>query len=91
MVGYSLLTAMALTTLVPWRIRPAGTPLSNLLPTRTGPLWTDQRASSARPRVSISIEPVALAPVAEAKLPVVFPGYLLPDDGPDEEPAHAGY
>jgi hypothetical protein len=29
--------------------------------------------------------------VADAKLPVVFPGYLLPDDGPDAEQAHAGY
>ncbi len=91
MVGYTLLTAMALTTLVPWRIRPAGTPLANLLPTRTGPLWTDQPASNAPPLVSISIEPVALAPMAKAKHPVVFPGYLLPDDGLDEEPAHAGY
>ena len=91
MVGYTLLTVMALTTLLPWRITPAGTPLSNMLPTRTGPLWTDQPTSSAPPRVSISIEPVALAPAAEAKHPVVFPGYLLPHDGPVEEPSHAGY
>ena len=91
MVGYTLMTAVALTTLVPWGVRPAGTPLSNPLPTGTGYLRADHRASTAPPLVSISFEPVALAPVAEAKLPVVFPGYLLPDDGPDAEPAHAGY
>jgi hypothetical protein len=43
----------------------------------------------SRPTVSISIEPAALAPYAEAESPVVFPGYLLPDDS-GEEPAHAG-
>jgi hypothetical protein len=42
-----------------------------------------------RPTISISIEPAALAPYADAESPVVFPGYLLPDDG-CEEPAHAG-
>jgi hypothetical protein len=47
------------------------------------------RVLGARPTISISIEPAALAPYAEADSPVVFPGYLLPDDG-GEEPAHAG-
>jgi hypothetical protein len=47
------------------------------------------RVAGARPTISISIEPAALAPYAEAESPVVFPGYLLPDDG-GEEPAHAG-
>jgi hypothetical protein len=42
-----------------------------------------------RPTISISIEPAALVPYAGAESPVVFPGYLLPDDG-GEEPAHAG-
>jgi hypothetical protein len=46
-------------------------------------------ALAAPPAISISIEPAALAPYAEAESPVVFPGYLLPDDG-CEEPAHAG-
>jgi hypothetical protein len=41
------------------------------------------------PAISISIEPAGLAPYAGAESPVVFPGYLLPDDG-CEEPAHAG-
>ncbi len=47
------------------------------------------QAVGSRPTVSISIEPAALAPYAEAESPVVFPGYLLPDDG-GEESAHAG-
>jgi hypothetical protein len=40
--------------------------------------------------ITITIEPSAglTAPV-DAETPVVFPGYLLPDDGV-EEPAHAG-
>jgi len=41
------------------------------------------------PTISISIEPAALAPHVEAGSPVVFPGYLLPDDS-SEERAHAG-
>jgi hypothetical protein len=41
------------------------------------------------PTISLSIDPAALAPYAEVESPVVFPGYLLPDDG-CEEPAHAG-
>lgn len=91
MVAYTLLTAMVLTTLVPWGIKPARAPLSNLMPTLTRPSWPDQPSTSAPPFVSISNEPVALAPASEATLPVVFPGYLLPDDGPDEEPFDAGY
>jgi hypothetical protein len=47
------------------------------------------RVAAAPPAISISIEPAALAPYAEAESPVVFPGYLLPDDG-GEVPAHAG-
>jgi hypothetical protein len=46
-------------------------------------------AAAHPPSISISIEPAALAPYADAESPVVFPGYLLPDDG-CEEPAHAG-
>lgn len=45
--------------------------------------------SAPPPAISISIEPAVMAPYAEAESPVVFPGYLLPDDG-CEEPAHAG-
>jgi hypothetical protein len=47
------------------------------------------RAERERPTISISIEPATLAPYAEAESPVVFPGYLLPDDS-GEEPVHAG-
>ena len=41
------------------------------------------------PVISISIEPVGLTPTFDPEPPVVFPGYLLPDDG-SEEPVHAG-
>jgi hypothetical protein len=47
------------------------------------------RIAAPAPAISISIEPAVLAPYADAESPVVFPGYLLPDDG-CEEPAHAG-
>jgi hypothetical protein len=30
--------------------------------------------------VVLSIEPAALGPAAEATVPVIFPGYVLPDD-----------
>ena len=46
-------------------------------------------AVAPAPAIRISIEPAGLAPCAGAGAPVVFPGYLLPDDG-CEEPAHAG-
>jgi hypothetical protein len=38
---------------------------------------------------AIAIGPAIGAPVADAEVPVVFPGYLLPDDSL-EEPAHEG-
>jgi hypothetical protein len=38
---------------------------------------------------TIAIGPAIGAPVADAEVPVVFPGYLLPDDS-REEPAHEG-
>jgi hypothetical protein len=41
------------------------------------------------PVISISIEPVAGSSCSEAEPPVVFPGYLLPDND-SEGPAHAG-
>jgi hypothetical protein len=41
------------------------------------------------PVISISIEPVAGASCSEPEPPVVFPGYLLPDND-SEGPAHAG-
>jgi hypothetical protein len=41
------------------------------------------------PMISLSIEPAAYAPQGHVEPPVVFPGYLLPDDG-SEEPVHVG-
>lgn len=46
-------------------------------------------ATAPPPAVTISIEPTLSSPFRGAESPVVFPGYLLPDDG-CEEPAHAG-
>lgn len=53
-----------------------------------------ERQSSAGPLgtmpvVVLSIESVAGAPAADAEVPIVFPGYVLPDDSL-EEPAHEG-
>lgn len=90
-VGYILLTVFALTNLISSQSMPAGMLLSSLLPKRSELNRTNLPASSAPPLISISIEPVALVPSAEASHKVVFPGYLLPDDGPEEEPADAGY
>jgi hypothetical protein len=45
--------------------------------------------TNAPPVVVLSIEPALGAPVSDAEIPVVFPGYLLPDDSL-EEPAHEG-
>lgn len=41
------------------------------------------------PVITISLDPTVLVPAREGEPPVVFPGYLLPDDG-SEEPANAG-
>jgi hypothetical protein len=38
---------------------------------------------------AFALGPALGAPVAEAEIPVVFPGYVLPDDN-REEPAHEG-
>ena len=39
--------------------------------------------------VVLSIEPATVAPGPETEVPVVFPGYVLPDDSL-EESSHAG-
>jgi len=39
--------------------------------------------------VVLSIEPVASAPGADTVVPVIFPGYVLPDDGLEDR-AHEG-
>ena len=38
------------------------------------------RGGPSVPRVTNSIEPATVAPTVEMALPVIFPGYLLPDD-----------
>jgi hypothetical protein len=51
---------------------------------------TGPATAIAAPAVFIrSIEPALAVPAAEAEVPVVFPGYVLPDDT-FEDTAHAG-
>jgi hypothetical protein len=47
----------------------------------------DERDLSSR--VTLTFEPVSTNVAANASVPVVFPGYLLPVDG-SEESVHAG-
>jgi hypothetical protein len=59
-----------------------------LLDHRAG-LWSSATETSSTSPVLLSIEPVGSAPDSDAESPVVFPGYLLPDDS-HEELAHEG-
>jgi hypothetical protein len=92
MAGYGLLLMVAVAWLAP-SLRGLGPRLLPYLD-RAGSMDPGHGhgapgVAGFRPTISISIEPAALAPYADAESPVVFPGYLLPDDG-REEPAHAG-
>ena len=59
-------------------------------PTRSvAPLSANHEARNSEPRVTLTFEPVNPHPLQRASVPVMFPGYLLPVDGP-EESAHAG-
>jgi hypothetical protein len=90
LTGYGLLLSATLTWAAP-ALRGI-TPSLFSHPDRAPRIPSSQGApgvAGLRPTISISIEPAALAPYADAQSPVVFPGYLLPDDG-CEEPAHAG-
>jgi len=52
--------------------------------------WISASAVTASPApVLLSIEPVGTAVDSDTETPVVFPGYLLPDDH-HEEPVHEG-
>jgi hypothetical protein len=90
MAGYAMLLLVPLAWVAPSvpGLGPMLLPISN----RAGAIPAGHGARGVagfRPTISISIEPAALAPYADAESPVVFPGYLLPDDG-CEEPPHAG-
>ena len=102
--GWSLLVvaAMAGTFTMGWTSRGGGLPLSPLLGTtalaRAGgqPALAPEegaRPSEAAPSIAdaepFAVMPALGAPVADAEVPVVFPGYLLPDNN-REEPAHEG-
>jgi hypothetical protein len=54
----------------------------------TGLVEISQAATHLLP-VLLSIEPLGTSADFDAEAPVVFPGYLLPDDN-REEPAHGG-
>jgi hypothetical protein len=83
-VCYAMLAVLppALSAFAYWEGRQAA-----LLEIRA-PQAAEAAAEPLPPRVSLSIEPALPPPPAEPAAPVVFPGYLLPDDGL-EEPAHA--
>src|SRR5262249_22799329 len=56
---------------------------SDNVPVANEPELPDRQADASigAPRaVVLSIEPTTVAPGAEAEVPVVFPGYVLPDD-----------
>jgi hypothetical protein len=90
MAGYGMMVVIALA----WVPRiflgrgPALTPRSDQAVANRG-RGCAAYAVAPPPAIRISIEPAGLAPCAGTESPVVFPGYLLPDDG-CEEPAHAG-
>jgi hypothetical protein len=95
---------MAGTFTMGWTTRGIGSPRLPLLRTaafardaaeRTLPLREGAPLSDVPPAVgeaeaeSVATGPALDAPVADADVPVVFPGYLLPDNN-REEPAHEG-
>jgi hypothetical protein len=51
--------------------------------------WPDVPADADADADAVAIGPAVGPPVADAEVPVVFPGYVLPDDR-REEPAHEG-
>ena len=52
-------------------------------------IWTSAATPCPIPPVLLSVEPFGTSGDADGETPVVFPGYLLPDDN-REEPAHEG-
>jgi hypothetical protein len=99
-----VLAAMAGTFTMGWTTRGVGSRRLPLLRTAAlgrdaaelAPLFAESRRLSDVPPAVAEAEAEALAtgpaldaPVADAEVPVVFPGYLLPDNN-REEPAHEG-
>ena len=85
---YALLAALmpALSALAYWEGRQAA--LHEVGAPRVEVTDTAAEPEPLPPRISLSIEPALPPPPADPAPPVVFPGYLLPDDSL-EEPAHA--
>jgi hypothetical protein len=71
--------------------RPGPTKLADpkLLPGRKPPLNQLGGSVVSVPSLTLSIEPLATTPSSDSEIPVVFPGYVLPDDN-IEEPPHEG-
>jgi hypothetical protein len=71
--------------------RPGPTELADpkLLPGRKPPLNQWGGSVVCVPSLTLSIEPLTTTPSSDTEIPVVFPGYVLPDDNL-EEPAHEG-
>lgn len=92
MVAWALLLAMPIAMAYSfYRVGRSGLTLASAFGAGAGNLAvpTTKDRSTRPPSISMSIEPAVLAPVVEVEPPVVFPGYLLPDDD-SEEPSHAG-
>ena len=90
-IGYTLVTAVLVTATLPWKIMSRATSLLGFLNSGSGTLRVDHRTVVTPPLVSISVEPLTMGSGVGSKHPVVLPGYLLPDESPDEEMAHGGY
>lgn len=88
---YAVLTAMPLvivSALMAWG-RPS-TLFGSIAPVAVEAVAASDGCDAPQaPVIQIVIDPTVLIPATEADSPVEFPGYLLPDDGP-EEPRHAG-
>jgi hypothetical protein len=84
-----LMAPMMFAPLAIWGERSATAPVAEPGDRADGAGGPDLAEAHHPPVISISIEPVVGSSCPEAEPPVVFPGYLLPDDD-SEGRAHAG-
>lgn len=97
-----VLAAMAGTFTLGWTTRGGSVPRLPLLRTAAldleaagrvpglgGNDWSSPVPPAAEEADAVATAPVLAAPVADAEVPVIFRGYLLPDNN-REEPAHEG-
>lgn len=101
MTGYSILALLCVTATWDYQ-RPIGKELwlapaytsESAHPARPGSAVGTSLVESSQPvthllPILLSIEPVGATAESDVETPVLFPGYLLPDDN-KEEPAHGG-